>query len=81
MNFQIGDLIIAKDQRNRRYSTYVVGIHEAGDDKDGIHYWTHPSITIQYSPDHWTRLSIATVESHLNQPFTPARWYHYPVVK
>ena len=81
MNFQIGDLIITKDNRNRKVITYITGIHKAGEDKDEIHYWVYPSITIQYSPDHWTRLPIKTIEAHLNEPFKPARWYHYPVVK
>lgn len=81
MNFQIGDLIITKDNRNHRVPAYVIGIYDAGDDKDGIHYWTGSSITIQYSEDHWVRLPIKTIEHHLNQPFKPARWYHYPVVK
>jgi hypothetical protein len=81
MNFQIGDLIITKDNRNRRVPAYVVGVHETGHDKDGVHYWTSSSITIQYSQDHWTRLPIHRIESLLNEPFKPARWYHYPVVK
>jgi hypothetical protein len=81
MNFQIGDLIITKDNRNRRVPAYIVGIHKSGEDRNEIHYWTSPSITIQYSQDHWMRLPISAVERHLSQPFKPARWYHYPVKK
>lgn len=79
MNFNIGDLIVTKDNRNRRVPGIIVGVHEAGDDKDGIYYWTGPSLTIQYSQDHWVRLPVTTVKDNLNQPFKPARWYHYPV--
>ena len=81
MNFQIGDLIITKDNRNRRVPAYVIGVHEPGVEEDGIHYWYTSSITIQYSQDHWVRYPITTVKDKLNQPFKPARWYHFPVVK
>ena len=81
MNFQIGDLILTKDNRNRRVPGYIVAVHETGHDNDGVHYWTDSSITIQYSEDHWIRLPMKTIEHHLSQPFKPARWYHFPVVK
>lgn len=79
MNFNVGDLIVTKDNRNRRVPTYIIAIHEAGLDNNRLYYWNCPSITIQYSRDHWTRLPIKTIEDRLNQPFKPARWYHYPV--
>lgn len=81
MNFQIGDLIITKDIRNnRRVTTYVIKVHEAGDDEDGTR-WHSDSITIQYSEDNWARFPVTTIESMLNLPSKVARWYHYPVVK
>lgn len=73
MNFQVGDLIITKDNRNHRVSAYVVKVHEPDYD------FYVESVTIQYSQDHWIRLPITTVKDKLNQPFKPARWYHYPV--
>ena len=81
MIFQVGDLIITKDQRNRRVPAYVVELHEPGEDKDGIHHWTCPSVTIQYSQgfDHWVRLPIDRVETLLNLPSKLERWYHFPV--
>lgn len=81
MNFQIGDLIITKDNRNRRVPAYIVGIHKPGEDKDGIHYWNSPSITIQYSQEEWTRLPISAIERNINDLSKLARWLHYPVVK
>lgn len=81
MNFQIGDLIITKDNRNRRVPAYIVGIHKPGEDKNGIHYWSCPSITIQYSQEEWTRLPIWAIERNINDLSKLTRWHHFPVVK
>ena len=79
--YNIGDLIITKDERNRRVPAYIIELHEPGEDKDGVHYWSAPSITIQYSQgfDHWTRLPIHGVETLINLPSKLKRWYNYPV--
>jgi hypothetical protein len=79
MNFQVGDLIITKDNKNRRIPAYIIEVHEPGEDKDGVHYWNCKSITFKYSQDEWTRMPIKTIERHLNQPNKLARWYHFPV--
>lgn len=81
MIFQVGDLIITKDNRNRRVPVYVIKLHKPG--KDDIHDWTGPSITIQYPQgfDHWVRMPINRVETLLNLPSKLERWYHFPVVK
>ena len=72
MNYQVGDLFVM----NGKETGFIMGIHEP-EPEEG---WYDKSITIQYS-DYWVRTPIMTIEIHLNEPFKPARWYHYPVKK
>lgn len=73
MKYQVGDLIISKDSRNRKRACYITEINRA------VNGWSRESITIQYFQGDRVRLSVSLFETALHEPCAHNRWKHYPV--
>ena len=74
MNFNIGDLIVSKDNKNKKQVGYIIKMHKADEDEE----WLCESITIKWSEIDWTRLPVYFVEDKLTET-KRTRWYHFGV--
>ena len=75
MNFQVGDLLITKENKGKKTPAVIIEIHPI----DIEFGWKIPSATIEFFDKGKIRLPLKMIEDNINEPPKREKWYHFPV--